>query len=539
MTSQTYDSLNKAWKGTCRVIFGREIGELSEFDEWLNSYMITPHVEKSGVSGKPVALPCSDYKKHDYAKGARFASFDEISFGKKFEPLNVNEIKDIDGIIGAIGERIVYSGNIVLGNSSYVEGSADVINSSFVSSSSMVADSKYISHSVWVQEGQYCFGNLGNWKNAHSVMVSGGEYTRCFECHSGEVNSDCYYCGSPKDSTNCMFSFGIQNRRYLIGNVELPREKYLGIKKALIEQIAGTLEKDKEIFSLFDILEGCQKYGHEDLGVNDEEKEKKFDIAPIEKAFGATTGILFGKPLSGGIDSYSKFLQRHVPVNVHLKSPFSGKDVALASYRAFLSGLYKIDGRMVTESEVRQIGKIQGEIGKIEKMRASLDSVCETLHEIAYSDLDKQYGNITNVLDGTVVIDAHDCYRGSAYSHCKKCAYCFWPLNSEHVFGSYDAWGSQFCVNCYNSKRLARCLEVDCSHDCADSYFLHNCENVNDSMFCFNAKNLKRAIGNAELEAGKYASVKGAVIEQIRNELEKKKDLKWDIYGLGKSRARD
>lgn len=51
MASQTYDAVSKAWKSTCRVIFGREVGELCEFDEWLNAYMITPHIEKSGVSG--------------------------------------------------------------------------------------------------------------------------------------------------------------------------------------------------------------------------------------------------------------------------------------------------------------------------------------------------------------------------------------------------------------------------------------------------------------------------------------------------------
>lgn len=536
MKSKTYDAVNKAWKSTCKVLFGTEVGELEDFEKWLNSHMPTPQLETSSFSGKSVALPCSDYGRHDYAKGAHFTSFDEIKFGTKFKPLNINEVKDIDMIIAALGERLAYCGNIVLGNSAYVEKSADVINSSFVLSSSLVGDSRYISHSIWVYESQYCFGNFGAWKNMHSIMLSGGEYVRCFECHSGEVNSDCYYCGSPKNCSNCMFSFGIQNKRNMIGNLELPKEKYAQIKASLTSQMADTLRKEKRIFSLFDILDGCRKYPHEKLQMPQEEKQKPFDITPIEKSFGATTGILLGKPLCG-IDSYSRFLQRHVPSNKHIASPFSGQKVVLAGYRAFLSSLYNLEGRMVTESEVRQIGQLPSKMEKISKMQATMGSVCETLHEIAYSDLDKQYGNNTNNFDCSVVVNAHDCYKGSAYSHCKKCAYSFWPFGCEQVFGSYNSWNCQFCINCYNSKKLSRCFETDCSYECSDGYFLHNCENVRDSMFCFNTKNLHNAIGNAQLEKGKYSGIKDALVSQMHAELEKKKGLKWDIYNIGAGKA--
>jgi len=98
------------------------------------------------------------------------------------------------------------------------------------------------------------------------------------------------------------------------------------------------------------------------------------------------------------------------------------------------------------------------------------------------------------------------------------------------------AWKSSFCINCYNSNRLTRCFEVDASQNCAGTYFAHNCENVQDSMFCFNAKNLHNAIGNAALPAEKFASIKGALLAQMHAELEKKKELKLDIYNIGSAR---
>jgi len=56
---------------------------------------------------------------------------------------------------------------------------------------------------------------------------------------------------------------------------------------------------------------------------------------------------------------------------------------------------------------------------------------------------------------------------------------------------------------------------------------------VHDSLFCFNVKNLRNAIGNAPLQPQKYAQIKKAVLEQLAEELEKKKNLKWDIYNIG------
>jgi len=56
-------------------------------------------------------------------------------------------------------------------------------------------------------------------------------------------------------------------------------------------------------------------------------------------------------------------------------------------------------------------------------------------------------------------------------------------------------------------------------------------------MFCFNVKNLTHAIGNAQLPPEQYKKVKGALVAQMANELEKKRDLRWDIFSIGASGA--
>ncbi|MFA6530582.1 MAG: hypothetical protein WCT31_02540 [Candidatus Micrarchaeia archaeon] len=91
-------------------------------------------------------------------------------------------------------------------------------------------------------------------------------------------------------------------------------------------------------------------------------------------------------------------------------------------------------------------------------------------------------------------------------------------------------------MNCYNSYRLARCFEVDTSEDCTGCYFIHNCENVHDSMFCFNVKSKRYAIANVELGREKYMKIKERIVNEIAGKLGKDKKLELSIYDIYNSR---
>ena len=107
------------------------------------------------------------------------------------------------------------------------------------------------------------------------------------------------------------------------------------------------------------------------------------------------------------------------------------------------------------------------------------------------------------------------------------------PEITDNIYGSNVVRKSSHCIKCFDSNRLNRCFQADVSTDCSDALFIHNCENVRDSMFCFNAKNLSHAIGNAPLPPEQYKQVKGALMSQMADELEKRHDLKWDIFNIG------
>ena len=532
MASATYNALDKAWRSTCRVLFGQEVGELALFRDWICEYDYSTRIEKSSISGKDIAITMDDFSPH-----ARYLSFEEVNFQKKFEPIGINDMKDIDSLVAAAEERIAYTGNVVLGNSLYVEGSTGVTDSNFVLDSRMVNNSKYIAYSRWEANVEYCFGGFGTTLGKFIVKSSGSNITRCFDCHMVNDLSDCYYCAKAINCRECMLCFGTENKTHCIGNTSLARDEYAQLKKKLLSEIAETMKKDKRIFSLLRIIELSSKYPVNELNIPfPKARERPFTLQPIKDAFSKTSTLLLGRGL--GLLDCEKFLQRHVPPNPEIKSCLSKSKLLVGGYRANLLSLYDLEPRMATEDEIREIGKHGIGRGKVGALKMDADSLCELLHPIVYFNLEKDTGKISNVGKCAVVINSSDGYATCALIQSKKCAYCFWPLDSESMFGCYMAHSSSFCMNAYNSKKLTRCFEVDSCESCSDAYFLHNCENVRDSMFCFNAKNLAHAIGNAALPVEEYKRVKSSLVAQIAGELEKKKDLKWDIFTIGAREAK-
>ncbi|MFH0818226.1 MAG: hypothetical protein V1909_06375, partial [Candidatus Micrarchaeota archaeon] len=475
--SAVYDKMNSVWKSTCKILFGEEVGELSEFREWLLEYAQVPRFEKSNLSGKEVSLTSKDY-----AQGARFASFDEVDFNKKFMPLSINEVKDIDSVLEAVEERLYYTGNIILGNSSNVALSSNVVDSHVVYCSNAISDCKYIAYSREVRFTESSFGFYSGATSKFTIKMDDvGRMTRCFECHLCELNSDLYYCMDLTHSKDCMFSFGVVAGSNMIGNLKLPKDKYNQLKKKITAEIAQILKKEKRAISLLEIIEKAGKEGGTSANVSPR-PVVPFDINPIESAFSKTTSLIFGKPLLG-VDNYYKFLQKHIPENEYQKSPLTGnRVVAAGNFRNFIER-YKLQGRLLDIFEIRQIGNAPLEEKSVEKISLLSSDLYKLLSPVAYASFDLEFENNLNVKDAPVLLDVVNCYKGSNYIHSKNCTHCYWPRDSDHIFGGAVTWGSSFCIKSYYSKALTRSFEVDNCDSCSDLYYSHNCENVKESMF--------------------------------------------------------
>ncbi len=523
VTRQT--PIEQAFELTFRAIFGECDVSLDELKDYLLRYH--PQVTKSGsnLSGKDVLLSSDKYR-----VDGKFISHDEIDWKKQFSPLDINEIKDIDSIIGAITDRICYTGNKVFGNSHYVAETDNCFDSSYVYNAHNIHDSKYIAHSAFIRENsQYVFGSTYLLRSAFLIKAMWADkLTRCFETYASGFSSDLFFCYNCNDCAQAMFSFNLRSKRYAIGNLEVPKGKYFGLKKKLLKESAELIKRDKSFYSPFDITGHFDKNAFADLKHKRSPQENvPAVLKKVDSGFSSTCKVIFDRQLGPLAECEGLFGKVG---EVKATKTVLGNDIHYTDEFIFK---HIPRERMVNSDEAEELGKLAISVEGNE----DLADVFEKIKKIAFFRMDFYEGNCENFAESPLVYYSSDVYRVMDATSAKNCAYGTMVLRSEYCYGCFRILNSKFCINSYFSTNLARSFEMDASNACSGAYFLHNCENVHDSMFCFNSKNLRNAIGNAPLSPSGFNKVKLSLLEQLCSEFERKKSLKWSIYRIGSARG--
>ena len=524
--SETYGTLGRKWDATCKAVFGEEVGNLREYGAWLSTSVRPLFSRKSSLSGKEVSFVLPDY-----SEKARILSLDEVDFNRKYPPLAINDIKDIDSVIRAVSERVCYAGNMQLGNTKYCEESADVVESFYVLHSAQVSFSKYVAYGYNMEYAESVFGTTHHGHCNHSIMISDSDrLARCFEAHTCEESAGLYYSHRLFNCQDCMFSFNMKNARHAIGNLILPPEKYAPLKEKLLGELVLLLKKRKSLPSLMDIVgnsapspEGLSGIG-KGLG-QDNIKENRPD--GVEECFEKTTKLLFGRRLSG-LEGYGNYLARHSRKSVKGKSAMSGTGIWIADYARY--GAYP-KNRLLLEHEADLAGN-RLRIDESDLDDFCLENIKRWVGKVGFFYPGLDHGELSNIVDCQVSVNSTNCFHSILNMYSKNCAYNFYELESEAVFGCNSVRKSNFVIMCFFSAKLTRCFEVDSSHNCSDCYFCHNCENIHDSMFCFNVKNKRYAIGNVEFPRERYMRAKKLLLEKIGDELERTKGLKMGVFSI-------
>jgi len=526
LMDEPYETLNKRWASVCRALLGFEPGSLKDYVPWLCLYTEPNEFEKSSVSSQQVAFAIKEY-----CSGSKRISCNEIDFQKKFEPLDINQIKDIDSIVQAVQERVFYAGNIILGKSEFVKRSTSISDCYYALDSARFTDSKYICNCTMGRFCDDCFG-------CHTLAESSW-CIKCSQCHKNTRGfelwmckgcQECYYSFGLDNCQDCLFSFNLRGKRLRIGNLELEKSKYLQIKEKLTQEIAQELVSKKKAPSLIEIIKASRREMPEKFPVPLKPTDfGKLDCAPIEKQFKNTSSLIFEKQLFGGMGKYSNWLLKNTRRIDDEKSIASGKKLQIVYYGNF-DKLPR--DRLISEDEAYEYGKAVS-LSPEQVETLTVKNAHEKIGKLAFVFPEIFAGNNKNIIDCALSFYSSDCCKSSPSVYSKFCGYSFWPRNSSYCFGTGSAWGSEFCIKCYNSSKIIRCFECDSCHDCADSYFCHNCDGLRDCMFCFNVKNKHYAIGNSEVGRENYLKIKKIVLEEIYSKISSQKQLKENIFNIG------
>ncbi|VVB58572.1 Uncharacterised protein [Candidatus Anstonella stagnisolia] len=524
--SQAYAEVNKKWKATVKVLLGVEAGNLAEYQDWISRRESPRKTLRSSKSGKNVIFAAEDYP-----DSASVLAFDEVDFFKPYAPLSINDLKDIDSLISAVSSRAAFTGNVILGNSKFVERCANLVDCFFAYDCERASRCKYIAHSAQSVHSECLFGSSGAGYSSFSIKTSSSIHqTRTIEASKCDHCSDVYFSHGLVGCHDCMFCFGMKNTSHSIGNLKLPPDKYLALKAKLVAEMGEMLLREKKLPTLFEIVSSAApdySLMKKAMAAYPASPPQKSDMATITKAFSETMNVVLGKPRPN-LPKYEKWLLMHTRKSEPARSCASGVPLLVPEHTDFL--LMPKD-RLTSEEEAEFLGTKLA-LTPSEVQQLSLKNASKTLSKIAYLSPDFNVGNCRNNPFCQVTFDSTDCYRTILSINAKQAGCNFWCRDSEHVFGSNEVRWSEFCVKCYRCEKIQRCYECDSCWDCSDCLFCHNCENVRDSMFCFNVKNKKYAIGNVELAREKYMEIKKAVLLQLNAELENGTASKWSIFNI-------
>ena len=196
---------------------------------------------------------------------------------------------------------------------------------------------------------------MGGDQNAQSEMLVGSyinrKATRCLEAWAGDEVADLYYSSYCIGCQDCMFSFNLIGQRHCIGNSPLPKEKYLEVKRRLLERLAGELMSKKRLPSLIGFVPPLE--GKPSVRLAQKAKEKQ-DMARIEQEFAQTSKLILGSALPGGIDCYSAWLSRNIFEVKKAKSALSGGEIFTS--RLLFSELAPKD-RLIGADEAPEAGE--------------------------------------------------------------------------------------------------------------------------------------------------------------------------------------
>ncbi len=533
LMSELYEKLNQAWKQTCKIVLGDEVGELSEYKPWLKEIFKEYYSPEYGAWRKAVESKLTDKEVYIFApfykKDVKFAEYDLLK-NKKIEPLSIDEIKDIDTILDAWKERWYYRASVVLGRSAWVEESDSVFNSTFVYRSYGITGSSYIAYTLWMRDGsKYVFGSGNGLEYKFSIRSSyGANITRGVGAYYFANVSDIYFSHYIFDSNEVMFSFNQIGKRYVIGNLQLSKEKYLQVKKGLLEQIRDKLIKDKRFPSTIELVEGSSAQLLPLEGIKKEAVEsEKCTLEPIKEGFKKTTTILLGEPFElSELEDYLR--QKRVGEPLRTTTP-SGRTAVF--YKVLYHNLWKsnIKKRIIVQAEVEYAAKVHLELNDI----LSLGTIMERIGSIAYICQSLRYKSY-NVCD---VPAAHISRDVAYYMHAmdnKVAAYNYiGSPSSSYIFGSFFTTNSSFIINSDVNENLQRTVGADRCSNSSDIYFSHDIDGSTEVMFSQHLKGARYTIGNLALEKEKYLSIKAKLLSQIVDELKSKGKLHFSVKSMG------
>ncbi|MCI8346386.1 MAG: hypothetical protein HFJ12_00370 [Bacilli bacterium] len=122
-----------------------------------------------------------------------------------------------------------------------------------------------------------------------------------------------------------------------------------------------------------------------------------------------------------------------------------------------------------------------------------------------------------NVAKSDTIYGCENVYRSTDCRGSKNMIFCDSCGSSEFLLASQRSGSSSFCIRTDDSKDCSNSYNVVCSNKIMNSFFIQDCFDLYECIFCSHIASKKYCIANMQFEEEEYFLIKNSIIDWILN----------------------
>jgi hypothetical protein len=144
----------------------------------------------------------------------------------------------------------------------------------------------------------------------------------------------------------------------------------------------------------------------------------------------------------------------------------------------------------------------------------SLEEVLKIWKKINYTTTERVYNSI-NVAESDTIYNCENIYRSLDLKETKNSIFCDGVGSSNFMLASQRTSNSNYCIRVDDSSSCSNSYNVICSAKISNSFFIQDCSNLYECMFCSHIANKRFCIANMQFEEEEYYEIKREIIKWI------------------------
>lgn len=153
------------------------------------------------------------------------------------------------------------------------------------------------------------------------------------------------------------------------------------------------------------------------------------------------------------------------------------------------------------------------------QMISSIDDIIEAWRKINFTTTERNF-NSTNTFESDTIYDSTNVIRSANCNSCKNILFCDGCAHCEYNIASQRSANSSFCIRADDSSNCTNSYNVICSNKISYSFFIQDCANLHECMFCSHIADKRYCIANMQFEKEEYFELKSALIEWMIGQFE-------------------